>query len=82
MAADAADFLVREPVLKLEPEDLALIGGQGLQELEDPRAQLVALGDDRAGPGRGSGNEAPVRRVTESCDAPSAKRPVPGCGRR
>src|SRR5262249_19613382 len=45
MAADAADFLVREPVLKLEAEDLALIGGQGLQELDDPRAQLAALGE-------------------------------------
>ena len=44
MAADAADFLVREPVLKFEPDDLALIGRQFLEQLEDARSQLMAFG--------------------------------------
>src|SRR5262249_14934781 len=44
LAADAADLLVGEPVLKLEPQDLPLIGRQGLEQLQDALPQLPALG--------------------------------------
>ncbi len=44
VAADAADFLVRKAVLELETDDLALIEWQHFQQLEDPRTQLMPLG--------------------------------------
>src|SRR5262249_18408950 len=52
VAANPTDFLVRKPVLKLQTENFALVGGKALQESQHARPQFVALGRlERAGGG-------------------------------